>query len=174
MQRGNIKSEMKKEDKKINNISKIVVSVGVGKARQQNAQFDDKVLPDIISELSAIVGQRPAVRKAKKSVAGFKVRQNDIVGVVATIRGKRKDDFFEKIANVVLPRVRDFKGIDEKKVDGAGNLSIGFKDQFVFPETDPETSKVSFGIEVTMVVEGLNRSEAIDFYKEKGIPLVTV
>jgi large subunit ribosomal protein L5 len=164
---------MKKEDKKINSISKIVVSVGVGKMRQQNAQFDDKVLPDVISELAAIVGQRPAVRKAKKSVAGFKVRENDVVGVVVTLRGRRKEDFFKKVSNIVLPRVRDFKGIVDTKVDGAGNLSIGFKDQFVFPETNPESSKVSFGVEVTMVTEGLTREEAIDFYKEKGIPLIT-
>lgn len=165
---------MKKDEKKINNVSKIVVSVGVGKMRQQNAQFDEKILPDIMSELAAVTGQKPAVRKAKKSVAGFKVRQNDIVGVVATLRGKRKDDFFKKIAAAVLPRVRDFRGISETKVDGAGNLSIGFKDQYVFPETNPESSKTAFGMEVTIVTNAKTKKEAVDFYKEKGIPLVTV
>ncbi len=165
---------MKKEAKNLNNLSKIVVSVGVGKMRQQNAQFEEKVLPDVVSELAAIVGQRPAVRKAKKSIAGFKVRQNDVVGVVATLRGKRKDDFFVKVSEAVLPRVRDFRGIPESKVDGGGNLNLGFKDQFVFPETSQEASKVTFGMEVTFVTDGLDRQEAIDFFKEKGIPLITV
>lgn len=165
---------MKNDKKNLNNIPKIVVSVGVGKMRQQNAQFEEKVLPDVVSELAAIVGQRPAVRKAKKSIAGFKVRQNDVVGIVATLRGKRKDDFFVKLSEVVLPRVRDFRGIPESKVDGGGNLSLGFKDQFVFPETSPEASKVTFGIEVTLVTERMGREEAIDFFKEKGIPLITV
>jgi large subunit ribosomal protein L5 len=165
---------MKNDKKNLNSISKIVVSVGVGKMRQQNAQFEEKVLPDIVSELAAIVGQRPAVRKAKKSIAGFKVRQNDVVGVVATLRGKRKEDFFIKLSEAVLPRVRDFRGIPDNKVDEGGNISLGFKDQFVFPETSPETSKITFGIEVTMVTEGMDRLEAIDFFKEKGIPLITV
>lgn len=165
---------MKSAEKNLNNISKIVVSVGVGKMRQQNAQFEEKVLPDVISELAAIVGQRPAIRKAKKSVAGFKVRQNEVVGLVATLRGKRKKDFFVKLSETVLPRVRDFRGVPETKVDGGGNLNIGFKDQFVFPETVPEFSKVTFGLEVTIVTDQMNREEAIDFFKEKGIPLVTV
>jgi large subunit ribosomal protein L5 len=165
---------MKSSEKKLNKISKIVISVGVGKMRQQNAQFEEKVLPDVISELADIVGQRPAVRKAKKSIAGFKVRQNEVVGIVATLRGRRKDDFFTKLSEVVLPRVRDFRGLPERKVDGGGNLNLGFKDQFVFPETSPEASKVTFGIEVTIVTDRMNREEAIDFFKEKGIPLVTV
>ncbi|MFA5052552.1 MAG: 50S ribosomal protein L5 [Parcubacteria group bacterium] len=165
---------MRKSGEKLNNLFKIVVSAGIGKMRGQNASFEEKVLPDIISELGNIVGQRPAVRKAKKSVAGFKVRQNDVVGVVATLRGKRKEDFFNKLAKIVLPRVRDFRGVPESKVDGAGNLNLGFKDQFVFPEASPESSKVTFGLEVTLVTEGLTREEAIDFFKEKGIPLVAV
>lgn len=165
---------MKKSEQKLDNISKIVVSVGVGKMRQQNAQFEEKILPHIINELAEIVGQKPAVRKAKKSIAGFKIRQNEVIGIIATLRGKRKEDFFTKLTTSVLPRVRDFRGIAETKVDQSGNLSIGFKDQFVFPETSPEASRVSFGIEVTIVTERLRRSQAIDFFKEKRIPLITV
>ncbi len=164
---------LKTIDKKLNSISKIVVSTGVGKMRVSNAQFDDKILPEIISELAAIVGQRPSVRKAKKSVAGFKIREGDIVGVAATLRGKRKDDFFVKFSETVLPRVRDFRGLEESKIDSAGNLSLGFKDQFIFPEANPETSKVTFGLEVTIVTENMNRQAAIDFFKEKGLPLIT-
>jgi len=164
---------MQKTEKKLNNISKIVVSIGLGKMRQQNAQFEDKILPDIIAEFAAIVGQKPAVRKAKKSIAGFKVRQGDIVGLVATLRGKRKDDFFIKLIEIVLPRVRDFRGIAESKIDKSGNLNLGFKDQFVFSETSQEASKVTFGLEVTIVTEGMSRQRAIDFLREKGIPSIT-
>jgi len=163
---------MQKTEKKLNSISKIVVSTGLGKMRQQNAQFEDKILPDIITEFGAIVGQKPAVRKAKKSVAGFKMRQGDIIGLVATLRGKRKDDFWVKLTEITLPRIRDFRGIAEGKVDEAGNLNLGFKDQFVFPEAIQETSKVNFGLEVTIVTEGMGRKEAIDFLREKGIPSI--
>ncbi len=163
---------MQKKEQKLNNISKIVVSIGLGKMRQQNAQFEDKILPNIISELAAIVGQRPAIRKAKKSVAGFKVRQGEVVGLVATLRGKKKNDFFIKLTEIVLPRVRDFRGIAESKVDASGNLNLGFKDQFVFPEASQEASKVTFGLEVTIVTEGMDRSKAIDFLREKGIPSI--
>jgi large subunit ribosomal protein L5 len=164
---------MKKENKNMNvsSISKVVVSSGLGRTRQANAQFDDKVLPGIMSEFAAIVGQKPAVRKAKKSIAGFKLRQNETVGIVATLRGKRKDDFLLKLANVVLPRLRDFRGISDSHLDKAGNLSIGFKDQSVFPEINPEASKWSFGLEVTIVAKFKDRDAAIDFYRQIGIPL---
>lgn len=152
-------------------ISKVVVSSGLGKMRLQNAQFEAKVLPDIVKEFAAIVGQRPAVTRAKKSVAGFKVREGEAVGVVSTLRGKRKDDFLVKLAHAVLPRVRDFRGIPSSHLDKSGNLSIGFKDQTVFPEVNPEASKVSFGLEVTIVSNIRDRGRAIDFYREKGIPL---
>lgn len=164
----------KKEASRVDDtkISKIVVSTGVGRMRQQNAQFDDKVLPELISEFAAIVGQKPATREAKKSVAGFKVRQGEIVGLVATLRGKRKDDFFTKLSKVVLPRVRDFRGISESHMDVRGNLNIGFKDQAVFPEVNPELSKVTFGLEITFVTNAKNREEAAEFYRRNGIPLV--
>jgi len=163
---------MQKTAKNLNSISKIVVSIGLGKMRQQNAQFEDKILPDIISEFAAIVGQKPAVRKAKKSIAGFKVREGDIIGLVATLRGKRKNDFWIKLTEITLPRVRDFRGIAESKIDGAGNLNLGFKDQFIFPEASQEASKINFGLEVTIVIEGMGRQEAIDFLREKGIPSI--
>jgi large subunit ribosomal protein L5 len=164
---------MKKENKNMNvsAISKVVISSGLGRTRQTNAQFDDKVLPEIMSEFAAIVGQKPAVRKAKKSIAGFKLRQNETVGIVATLRGKRKDDFLLKLANVVLPRLRDFRGISASHLDKAGNLSIGFKDQSVFPEINPEASKWNFGLEVSIVAKFKDKDAAIDFYRKIGIPL---
>lgn len=164
---------MKKENVKLNNaaVSKVVVSVGLGKMRQTNAQFEDKVLPEIMKEFAAITGQKPAIRKAKKSIAGFKVRQNEVVGIFATLRGKRKDDFLIKLTNVVLPRLRDFRGISAAHLDGAGNLNIGFKDQTVFPEINPEASKWNFGLEVSIVSTIKDHEEAIDFYRQIGIPL---
>lgn len=164
---------MKKENVKLNTsgISKVVISTGLGRMRQTNAQFDDKVLPEIMAEFAAITGQKPSVKKAKKSIAGFKVRQNETVGLMATLRGKRKEDFLAKLTNIVLPRVRDFRGISAKHLDHAGNLNIGFKDQSVFPEVNPEASKWNFGLEITIVAKEKDRDAAIDFYRQIGIPL---
>ena len=152
-------------------IEKIVVSSGLGRMRLNNAQFEDKVLPVVMGEFAAIVGQKPKVTRARMSVAGFKVREGEPVGIVATLRGRRKDDFFVKLANAVLPRVRDFKGVSNTNVDQSGNLNLGFKDQFVFPEPVPESSKYNFGIEVTVVVKAKSRKDAIEFYRAEGIPV---
>ena len=152
-------------------IEKIVVSSGLGRMRLNNAQFEDKVLPEIMNEFATIVGQRPKVTRARMSVAGFKVRAGEPVGIVATLRGKRKDDFLIKLVNTALPRVRDFKGVSSAHVDQAGNLNLGFKDQFVFPEPIPEFSKLSFGLEVTVVVKAKSREDAIAFYRASGIPV---
>lgn len=153
-------------------LQKIVVSSGLGKMRLQNAQFEDKVLPEIVKEFASIVGQTPAVTRAKKSVAGFKVREGEAVGIVASLRGRRMNDFLLKLGSAVLPRVRDFKGISAKHIDRNGNISIGFKDQSVFPEINPEASKYNFGLEITLVSNIRDREEAIAFYREKGLPLV--
>ncbi len=153
-------------------LQKIVVSSGLGKMRLQNAQFEDKVLPEIVKEFASIVGQTPAITRAKKSVAGFKVREGEAVGIVASLRGRRMNDFLTKLGSAVLPRVRDFKGISAKHIDRNGNISIGFKDQSVFPEINPEASKYNFGLEITLVSNIRDREEAIAFYREKGLPLV--
>lgn len=152
------------------NLEKIVINVGLGRARNQS-QFEDKILPEIIKELSFICGQKPAVRAAKKSIAGFKIRKGDIIGLQATLRGKRMEDFFNKIINIILPRVKDFRGILLKNIDGDGNLNIGFREQFVFPEIMAEKSNVSFGLEMTIVPVVKKRDAAIDFYRRFGLPL---
>lgn len=152
-------------------LEKIVVSIGIGKARQGNAQFDEKVLPEIVKELGLIVGERPAVRGAKKSIAGFKSREGDIVGLMATLRGKRMKDFLGRLTNIALPRVRDFRGIDLKNFDSRGNLTIGVKEHTVFPEINPESSKVNFGLEITFVAGTKNREEGIEFYRRLGLPI---
>ena len=138
---------------------------------RQRPQFDEKVLPEIIKDFSAIVGQYPSPRAARKSIATFKVREGETVGIVATLRGKRMQDFLKKVISIALPRVRDFRGIDLKQFDERGNLTIGFKDQTVFPEIVPEATSVSFGFEVTFVGNTKTKEEGVAFYRALGLPL---
>lgn len=153
-------------------LEKIVVSVGLGKLRGANAaQFDDKMLPKIIEECAKIAGQRPSVTKAKKSIAGFKVRQGDVVGIRATLRGVRMRDFLARLVHTALPRIRDFKGIEPSSVDAHGVVSIGIREHTVFPETNPETTDTIFGVEATLVPKTRNREKALDFYRTVGLPL---
>lgn len=160
---------MQKKIERINQIEKITVNIGVGRLRQQS-QFEEKILPEIIKEMSLITGQKPSPRPAQKSIAGFKIRSGETVGLKTTLRGKRAANFLNRLINVVLPRVKDFRGLDLKKVDIAGNLSIGLDDYLVFPEIEADKSKVDFGLEITITPKIKNREKAIALYKEKGIP----
>ncbi len=151
-------------------IEKIVVGAGLGRLSQQG-QFEEKILPEVVKEFSMITGQKAATRPAKKSIAGFKIREGQIIGLKATLRQRRMEDFFERLAKLALPRVKDFRGLDLKNVDESGNLNIGFKEQSVFPEIDMEKSKVNFGLQVTIVPRKKNRVFAIDLYRRLGLPL---
>lgn len=151
-------------------IEKIVVSSGVGKIRGVQ-HFDDKVLPEIMKELALITGQKPATRKAKKAISNFKTRTGDVIGLQITLRGKRMEDFFFRMNNIAFPRVRDFRGVDHKNIDERGNLNVGFKEQYVFPEIILEQSNISFGFQVTCVTRLPNREQAIAFYESAGVPL---
>src|SRR3989338_3079508 len=111
-------------------LEKIVVAVGVGKLRQ-NAKFENNILPEIIKDLTAITGQKPQPRPAKQSIAGFKLREGNMVGLRVTLRDKRMYDFLGRMVNVALPRVRDFRGINPKQIDNAGNLTIGVREHTV-------------------------------------------
>lgn len=154
----------------VKKLEKAVVNVGVGKLSSQ-PNFSDKILPSITAELSAITGQKPAPRPAKKSISGFKLREGAIVGLKVTLRGRRMGQFLEKVIGVVLPRVRDFRGLNPKNVDLNGNLSFGVKDYLVFPEVSPELSRTNFGLEITVVPRvAKNQEEALKFYKQMGIP----
>ncbi|MBI5732837.1 50S ribosomal protein L5 [Candidatus Jorgensenbacteria bacterium] len=153
----------------INSLEKIVVNVGVGKLRNLS-QFEEKVLPEITREVSLITGQKPVSRTARQSIAGFKIRSGDVVGLQVTLRRKKKDDFLKKLVYVILPRVKDFRGVSLHNVDERGNLNIGFREQQVFPEIVPEQSRVSFGAQVTLVPVIKNREAAIDFFKGLGVP----
>lgn len=152
-------------------LEKAVVNVGIGRLSTQ-PNFDDKILPEIINEISSITGQKPSLRPAQKSISGFKLRQGMVVGLKTTLRGKYMNSMVCKIINSVLPRVRDFRGISESAVDKSGNLNIGFKEHLVFPEISPEHSKVNFGLQITLVprISIKNKAAAIDFYKKIGIP----
>ena len=154
----------------ISKIEKIVVNAGIGRLRQQG-QFEEKILPGIIQELALITGQKPVSRLAKKAIAGFKTRTGDIIGLKVTLRGKRMSDFLTRFINAVLPRIKDFRGLELKSVDSGGNLSIGIEDHFVFPEIDADKSKVDFGLEVTIVPKTKNREKAMELYKEIKMPL---
>jgi len=154
-------------------LEKIVVSVGLGKLHQ-NPQFEEKILPAIVSEVASITGQRPAPRGAKKAIATFKTRTGDVIGITVTLRGQRMRDFLARLVNVALPRVRDFRGIDTKSVDGRGNLTIGIREHTVFPEINQEISRVNFGFEVTFVLNTKTREDGIKFYRELGLPLKKV
>ncbi|MBI4160148.1 50S ribosomal protein L5 [Candidatus Wolfebacteria bacterium] len=149
-------------------VSKIVVNIGVGRMSQQS-HFEEKILPEVIQGISAITGQRPAIVRTRKSIAGFKLRAGQIVGVKATLRHQRMRDFLERLIHVALPRVRDFRGIDPRGADEGGNLSIGMRDISVFPEINAETAKVDFGLEVSIVSTARNRDEAIALYKALGM-----
>jgi large subunit ribosomal protein L5 len=151
-------------------LEKIVVNVGTGRL-SQTPHFKDKVLPEIINELAAITGQHGAVRQAKKSISNFKTRAGDPIGIQITLRGKRMEAFFQKLIHVIFPRVKDFRGIDEKSVDEMGNLNVGFRDQYVFPEIDMDRSSIGFGMQITIVPTVKNRVSAIEFYRSSKVPL---
>ena len=151
-------------------LEKIVINAGIGKLKKQQ-NFEDKVLPEIEKEMAQLSGQKPARRKAKQSIAGFDIREGDIIGLQITLRKARMDDFIKKLVTVVFPRVKDFRGIDPKHIDHHGSLNVGFKDQYVFPEINLEKSRTPFGIQVTCVLKIRDRQKAIDFYRSVGVPL---
>ena len=167
MPAGNLNTMIKNGFKKI---EKIVVNTGVGRASQQ-AGFTDKILPELLKELAMIVGQKPQPREAKRSIAGFKSREGQVVGLRVTLHGKRATDFLARVIHIALPRVKDFRGIDLKNVDQNGNLNMGLKEHIVFPEISPEHSKVNFGFQISVVPKGIkDRESAIAYYKELGVP----
>src|SRR3989344_64431 len=158
-----------KNDLAVPKINKIAVNTGVGRLSQQ-AGFEDKILPEIMKDLALITGQKPAKTIAKKSIAGFKTRIGQTIGLKITLRRKKMYNFLEKFIRAVLPRVKDFRGIDIKNVDGKGNLTIGVKEHVVFPEISAEIVKFDFGLEISIVSNAKNREEAIELYRLLGIP----
>jgi len=143
--------------------------MGVGKALD-----DPKYLESAASDLAVITGQKPAVRTARKAVAGFKLKVGDPVGLVDTLRGKRMRDFFEKLVHIVLPRLRDFHGVSRRAFDGSGNYSLGIEEHTVFPEIDPnKVSKVK-GLELTIVTTARTDEEGLKLLEKLGMPFEKV
>lgn len=147
-------------------LTKISISVGTGSMMKK-----DKEKNNLVSDrLAKITGQKPALRAAKKSVAGFKSRQGDPVGLVVTLRGARMYHFMDKLINIALPRTKDFRGIDGKAVDSVGNITIGVKEHTIFPETSDEDLRDVFGMAITIGTTAKNRAEALAFFTHIGIP----
>ena len=146
-------------------LHKIVVNMGVGEATQ-NA----KVLDPAVNELGQIAGQKPVVTRAKKSIAAFKVREGQSIGAMVTLRGDRMYEFFDRLVNIVLPRVRDFKGVSTKSFDGRGNFTLGLHDQLIFPEISYEKVDKQKGMNVTIVTTAATDNQARTLLKHLGMP----
>lgn len=167
---------MKEEDLKspmaAPGIEKVVVSTGFGKMVAGKASDEQKkISSSIAKEIALITGQHPVLNEAKKAISGFKLRKGMPVGASAVLRGEKMYDFLERVVNIVLPRSRDFSGIPLKSFDKEGNLTIPVKDHLVFPEIAPEDSKVSFGLEITVVTTAKNREEGVKLLTLMGFPL---
>src|SRR5256714_11397364 len=146
-------------------IVKVVVNMGVGEATQ-NA----KLIDPAVAELGQITGQKPVVTKAKKSIAAFKVREGMPIGAAVTLRGERMFEFLDRLTNVVLPRVRDFRGVSTKSFDGRGNYTLGLRDQLIFPEISYEKVDKIRGMNVTIVTTARSDDEARELLKQLGMP----
>ena len=145
---------------------KAVISVSTGSAVKKDPKRNDLVT-DRIGKIS---GQKPALRAAKKSIAGFKIRQGDPVGLSATLRGQRMYGFLDKFLNIALPRTKDFRGLNPKAVDDIGNMTIAIREHIIFPETADEDVKDVFGLAITIVTSARTRAEALEFFRHLGLP----
>ncbi len=146
-------------------LHKIVVNMGVGEATQ-NA----KLIDPAVNELGQIAGQKPVVTKAKKSIAAFKVREGMPIGAMVTLRGDRMYEFFDRLVSIVLPRVRDFRGVSTKSFDGRGNYTLGLHDQLIFPEIDYAKVDKLKGMNVTIVTTARSDDQARSLLKHLGMP----
>jgi large subunit ribosomal protein L5 len=146
-------------------LSKIVLNMGLGEAIQ-----NIKILDSAVDELALIAGQRPVVTRARKSIATFKLRAGVSIGCRVTLRGERMYDFFTKLVNIALPRVRDFRGISGKAFDGRGNYSLGIKEHIIFPEIDYDKIDKIKGLNVTVVTTAQTDEEGKELLKLMGMP----
>jgi len=147
------------------NLEKIVVNMGVGEATQ-NAKLIEKAA----EELAVITGQKPAIRKARKSIANFKLRAGQAIGCMVTLRGVRMWEFYDRLVSVSLPRVRDFKGVSPKAFDGRGNYSLGIREQIIFPEVDYDKVEKITGLNITVCTTARNDAEGKALLTHLGMP----
>lgn len=169
--RDSVSGELLKEFSLKNSLSvprptSVVVNVGLGIAKD-----DEKILDLVAADIKTITGQHPNVRRARKAEAGFKIRAGDPIGLAVTLRGDRMWSFLDKLFNVVLPRVRDFRGLSEKSFDRQGNFSFGIVDYSVFPEIDPNKVTKARGFGVTVVTSAKNYDQSRSLLTKLGLPL---
>ena len=146
-------------------IDKISLNIGLGEATQ-----NPKMVDGATNELGAIAGQRPVVTKATKSIAAFKLREGMSIGAMVTLRGDRMYEFFDRLVNVALPRVRDFRGTPSKSFDGRGNYTLGIKDQLIFPEIDYNKIEKIKGMNISITTTAKTDAEALALLKAMGMP----
>jgi large subunit ribosomal protein L5 len=149
-------------------IEKIQINRGLGIAAQNT-----KILKKSIEEFRLITGQQPIITKAKKSIAGFKVREEMELGLTVTLRRAKMYSFLDRLINLALPRIRDFQGLDPKKFDKSGNYTFGINDQLIFPEIDFESVDQTLGFNVTIVTSAKNSTESLALLKKMGLPFST-
>lgn len=146
-------------------LEKIVINIGVG-----DATTNSKLIEAAAKDLEIISGQKPVVTKAKKSIAGFKLREGQSIGCKVTLRGENMFNFLDKLISIGLPRVRDFRGVSEKSFDGRGNYTMGIKEQLIFSEIDYDTVVKVRGMDIVFVTTAKTNEESYDLLKELGIP----
>ncbi len=147
-------------------VSKITINAGIG----SYVKAHNKDYSNIIENLTAISGQKPVVTKSKKAISNFKLREDEVIGVIVTLRGKRMYEFLNKLINIVFPRVRDFRGLSAKSFDGNGNYSVGFKEHTVFSEISPDDIIKLHGLQVNICTTAKNNEEAYELLKLMGFP----
>ena len=150
-------------------VEKVVVNVGVG----SETQNDSKALDAAVSDMTIITGQKPIIAKAKKSIANFKLRENKPIGVKVTLRGQRMWAFLDRLMNVALPRVRDFRGVPSEAFDGRGNYTLGLREQLVFPEIEYDKIDKVRGMEITVVTTAPNDEQGRRLLQLLGMPFAT-
>ena len=146
-------------------LQKIVINMGVGKALQ-----DKERMKQAADHLALIAGQKPQVTKARMAVSGFRLREGNEIGCRVTLRGRRMYEFLDRLVNVALPRIRDFRGVNPKSFDGNGNYSMGLTEQLVFPEIDPDKATFTQGMDITFVTSTRNDDEARELLRAFGMP----
>lgn len=146
-------------------LHKIVVNMGVG-----DAVADPKILEEAVKELETITGQKPSIRKARKAISNFKLRQGVNIGAMVTLRKERMYEFLDRLVNIALPRVRDFRGLSDKSFDGRGNYSLGIKEQIIFPEINVDKIGKVLGMDITIVTTALSDNEAYELLQSFGVP----
>lgn len=146
-------------------LRKIVINMGVGRALENKRRLESAV-----QDMTLISGQRPIVTRAKKSIAGFKLREGNDIGCKVTLRGVRMYEFLDRLVSIVIPRIRDFRGLSNKSFDKAGNYSIGLKEQSVFPEINLDKIEFYQGMDITMVVSNSDREKSLSMLGQLGVP----